>query len=176
VSQHRPRRSVGQLQAAYEDTLDAVGRRFEQLEAAVAQFLPDLDEQALSMAWDSDDPAERNRADSVLASFEKTYMLLVDLITLSVKLARRIGAIDDERASAPELLANNGVISHDALVVFEKQREVRNRSQHIYVELSISELRTAVLDQLETTPKIIQRIAAWIESLEPALEANETGA
>ncbi len=166
MSPHRPRRSVDQLQAAYEHTLDAIRRRFEQLETAVAQFLPDLDEKALTAAWDSDDPAERNRADSVLASFEKTYMLLMDLITLSVKLARRIEAIDDERTPAPELLVNAGVISHGALVAIEKQREVRNTSQHLYVELSMSELRTAVLGQLETTPRAIQSIAAWVESFE----------
>lgn len=172
MSRHRPRRSVDQLQAAYEDTHDAVRRRFEQLETAVAQFLPDLDEQALSEAWDSDDPAERNRADSVLASFEKTYMLLMDLIMLSVKLARRIGAIDDEKTSAPELLANTGVISHDALAAIEQQREVRNTSQHVYVELSMSELRTAVLGQLEKTPQTVRSIAAWVESLE---QTSETG-
>jgi uncharacterized protein YutE (UPF0331/DUF86 family) len=169
VSPHRPRRSVDQLQAAYEDTLDAVRRRFEQLETAVAQFLPDLDEQALIAAWDSDDPAERNRADSVLASFEKTYMLLMDLIALSVKLARRIGAMDDESTPALELLVDAGVISHDALAEIEKQREVRNTSQHIYVELSMPELRTAALGQLETTPRAIQGIAAWVDSLEQPL-------
>jgi uncharacterized protein YutE (UPF0331/DUF86 family) len=172
MNPQRPRRSVDQLQAAYEDTLDAVRRRFEQLETAVAQFLPDLDEQALTAAWDSDDPVERNRADSVLASFEKTYMLLMDLITLSVKLARRIGAIDDESTPAPELLVNAEVISHDALAAIEKQREVRNTSQHIYVRLSMSELRTAVLGQLGTTPRAIQSIVVWVESLEEAPGAS----
>lgn len=168
MSPHRPYRGVNQLQAAYDDTLDALRRRFEQLEMAVTQFLPDLDEQALTAAWDSDDPAERNRADSVLASFEKTYMLLMDLITLSVKLARRIGAIDDERTPALNLLVDAGAISRDAVAAMEEQRDVRNTSQHIYVRLSMSELRTVVLDQLETTPGTIQSIAAWVESLERA--------
>lgn len=170
MSPHRPHRSVNQLQAAYEDTLDALRRRFEQLETAVAQFLPDLDEQALTEAWNSDDSAERNRADSVLASFEKTYMLLMDLIALSVKLARRVGAIDDERTPAPELLVNVGVISHDVLGAIEKQRNVRNTSQHVYVELSMSELRHVVLGQLKTTPRAVRSIVAWVESLEPAPE------
>lgn len=166
MSPHRPRRNAGQLQAAYEDTLHALRRRFEQLERSVAQFVPDLDEQALTAAWDSDDPAERNRADGVLSSFEKTHMLLMDLITLSVKLARRIGAIDDESTLPPELLANAGVISSDALAAIRKQREVRNTSQHIYVQLSMSELRTVVLGQLEMTPGAIRSIAAWVESLD----------
>jgi uncharacterized protein YutE (UPF0331/DUF86 family) len=172
LSPHRPRRSADQLQAAYEDTLDALRRRFEQLETAVAQFSPDLDEQALTAAWSSDDPAERNRADSVLASFEKTYMLFMDLITLSVKLARRIGAIDDEKTPAMELLVDAGVISRDVVAAIQKQRAVRNTSQHIYVELSMLELRTAVLGQLESTPRAIQSIAAWVESLERTPEAD----
>jgi len=54
---------VVQLRDSYDETLDALRRRFEQLEAAVAQFPPDLDEQALSTAWYSGDPRERNRAD-----------------------------------------------------------------------------------------------------------------
>ncbi len=93
-------------------------------------------------------------------------MLLMDLITLSVKLARRIGTIDDESTPPSDLLASAGIISHNALAAINKQREVRNTSQHIYVQLSMSELRTAVLGQLETTPGAIQSIAAWVESLE----------
>lgn len=174
MSPPRSRRSVDQLQAAYEDTLDALRRRFELLEAAVAQFSPDLDEQALVAAWDSDDSADRIRADTVLSSFEKTYMLLMDLIALSAKLARRIGATDDARTSAPDLLVNVGVISHDVLKAIEKQREVRNTSQHIYVELSMPELRVAVLSQLRTAPSAIRSIAAWVESLETTAEGPDT--
>jgi hypothetical protein len=172
LSPHRQSRSAEQLRAAYEDTLDALRRRFEQLERSVAQFAPDLDEQALTAAWDSDDPAERNRADGVLSSFEKTYMLLMDLIALSVKLAKRIGAIEDDSTPAVELLANAGVISRDAVGAIEKQREVRNTSQHIYVQLSMSELRTCVMGQLEMTPITIQSLAEWVDSLEPPLEAG----
>ena len=91
MSPYRPQRSSEQLRESYDETLDALRRRFEQLEWAVAQFQPDLDEEAFSAAWYSDDPPERIRADSVLSSFEKTYMLLMDLIALSVKLARRLG-------------------------------------------------------------------------------------
>lgn len=157
-----------QLRESYTETVAAIGRQFEQLEVVVAQFDPDLDEQALVAAWDSEDPVERNRVGLLLGCFEKTYMLLMDLITLSVKLARRIGAIDDESTPAPELLANAEVISRDAVAAIEKQREVRNTSQHVYVRLSMSELRTVVLGQLETTPQAIQSIAAWVESLEEA--------
>ena len=57
-------------------------------------------------------------------------------------------------------------------MAIEKQREVRNTSQHIYVRLSMSELRTVVLSQLEATPGTIQSIAAWIESLEQTPGAN----
>jgi uncharacterized protein YutE (UPF0331/DUF86 family) len=166
VSPHRPSRSAAQLQESYSETVDAARRHFEQLEVAVAQFDPDLDEKALMAAWESDDPLERNRVGLLIGCFEKTYMLLMDLITLSVKLARRIGAIDDEKTAASELLVNAGVISRDDLEAIEKQREVRNTSQHIYVELSIPALRGAVLLQIEMTPPLIRNIVKWLKSFD----------
>lgn len=161
-----------QLRELYSETAAAIGRQFEQLEVVVAQFDPDLDEQALVAAWNSEDPVERNRVGLLLGCFEKTYMLLMDLITLSVKLARRIGAIDDESTPPPELLANAGIITGDALAAIIRQREVRNTSQHVYVELSMAVLRRAVLQQIETTPSTIRNVAAWVESLEQKPEAD----
>jgi hypothetical protein len=117
VNPSRPCRSYEQLRESYAETLDALRRRFEQLEWAVAQFQPDLDEQAFSTAWHSDDPSERNRADGVLSGFEKTYMLLMDLITLSVKLAGRLDALKvDEGASSVEVLRELRVVSQTAQV------------------------------------------------------------
>lgn len=136
----------------------------------MAQFAPDLDEQALLSAWDSDDPVERNQVGLLLACFEKTHMLLIDLIALSVKLARRSGAIDDEGTSAPKLLVDAGVISQDVLAVIETQREVRNAGQHVYVELSMSRLRNAVLQQLDMTPETIWSIGTWVESFQGLAE------
>lgn len=155
---------------SYSETLDALGRQVEQLEMAVAQFVPDLDEQALAQAWDSDDPVERNRVGLLLGCFEKTYMLLMDLIVLSVKLGRRLGAIEDSSASALETLCDVGVLSRDTQAVIDDQRDVRNTSQHIYVGLSMSALRRVVLQQIETTPRVIRDVASWVESLEGAGE------
>ena len=165
MSPPRPQRSLVQLRDGYDETLEALRRRFEQLDTAVAQFPPDLDEQALSAAWHSDDPRERNRADSVLSSFERTYMLLMDLITFSVKLARRLGALDiDETSSSIEALRELQLVSQPAYAALNVQREVRNSSQHVYVELTVSALREAVKLQLECTPPIIRNITAWVDS------------
>lgn len=166
MSPPRPQRSIAQLRDSYNETLDALRRRFEQLEAAVAQFAPDLEEEALSAAWDSDDPLERNRADSVLSSFEKTYMLLIDLITLSVKLGMRLGAVHaDESSSSIDALLELQILSQPAHDALEVQREVRNASQHLYVELTVSVLREAVRMQLDSTPRVIRSITAWVDSL-----------
>lgn len=160
---------MAQLRESYAETVDALRRTFEQLSVAAAQFEPDLDEQALVSAWDSDDPTERNRVGLLLACCEKTYMLLADLIVLSVKLGRRLGALNENEDAPPlDVLRGLGVITHEVQAAIEQQRKVRNTSQHIYVELSMSELRTAVLGQLETTPATIQRVAGWVESLESA--------
>jgi hypothetical protein len=165
VSPPRAQRTVVQLRDSYNETLDALRRRFEQLEAAVAQFPPDLDEQALSRAWSSDDPLERNRADSVLSSFEKTYMLLMDLVTLSVKLGRRLGAVDvDEELSPIDALRELRIVSQPARDALDVQREVRNSSRHVYVELTVSVLREAVEQQLESTPRVITSIVSWVDS------------
>ena len=166
MSPHRPRRSVAQLRESYSETVDAVRRHFEQLEVAVAQFDPDLDEKTLVAAWESDDPLERNRVALLLGCFEKTYMLLMDLIGLSVKLASRHGAIKDEDASPLEVLRKQEVLSSDDLAAIESQREVRNTSQHIYVALSMATLRGAVQRQLKTTPGLIGCVAQWVETVE----------
>lgn len=167
----RPRRSYEQLRESYDETLDALRRRFEQLEWAVAQFQPDLDEQALSVAWYSDDPSERNRADSVLSGFEKTYMLLMDLITLSVKIAGRLDALSvDERVSSVEALHKLQIISQPAQEALDVQREVRNSSQHVYVELTVSALRDSVEQQLHSTPRIIRNITSWVDALTEAAD------
>jgi hypothetical protein len=171
VNPDRPRRSSEQLRESYDETLDALRRRFEQLEWAVAQFQPNLDEQAFSAAWHSDDPSERTRADSVLFSFEKSYMLLMDLITLSVKLAERLDALNvDEGKSSVEVLRELQIISQPAQDALDIQREVRNLSQHVYVELTISDLRDAVMRQIDSTPRIIGNITAWVDRLTEAAD------
>lgn len=153
------------MRDSYNETLDALRRRFEQLEAAVAQFPVDLDEQALSAAWHSEDPLERNRADSVLSSFERTYMLLMDLVTLSVRLGRRLDAMDlNEQLSPVDALRELKIVSQPAHEALDVQREVRNSSQHVYVELTVSALREAVKQQLESTPRLIRSITAWVDS------------
>ena len=166
------------MRESYDETLDALRRRFEQLRAAVAQFEPDLDERALQAAWDSDDPSERNRADGVLANFEKTYMLSMDLVALSVKIAGRLGAVEGSGLSPLEVLRTRDVLSQKAEMALERQHEVRNTSQHIYVELSIAEMRGAVLEQLEMAPRTIRDVVAWMESLEegePSADRHPSG-
>jgi uncharacterized protein YutE (UPF0331/DUF86 family) len=166
VTPDRPRRSAEQLRESYDETLEALRRRFEQLESAVAQFPPDLDEPTFVAAWHSADPHERNRADGVLSSFEKTYMLLMDLITLSVKLSRRLGVVSiDEKASPVDTLSQLKILSTGAAEALRVQREVRNASQHVYVELSLSSLREAVRLQLESAPRLIQGIVGWVDSV-----------
>jgi len=166
VNPHRPRRSSAQLRESYDETLDALRRRFEQLEWAVAQFQPDLDEKTFSAAWYSDDPSERIRADSVLSSFEKIYMLLMDLITLGVKIAVRSGALSIDRGASPvAVLRELQIISQAAQDSLDVQREVRNSSQHIYVELTVSDLRDAVIQQIAGTPRIIRNITSWVDGL-----------
>lgn len=151
---------------SYDETLDALRRRFEQLEWAVSQFQPDLDGEAFSAAWYSDDPSERARADSVLSSFEKTYMLLMDLITLSVKIAVRLDALSvDQKTSPVEVLHELQIISQPALDSLDVQREVRNSSQHVYVELTVSDLLDAVIQQMDSTPRVIGNITSWVNGL-----------
>lgn len=169
MNPHRPRRSPEQLRESYDETLDALRRRFEQLEWAVAQFQPDLDEESFTAAWYSDNPSERFRADGVLSNFEKTYMLLMDLIALSVKIAGRSDALTiDQGVSPVEVLRELQIISRPAQDSLGVQREVRNSSQHVYVELAVSDLRDAVVEQIDSTPRIIGNITSWIDGLTEA--------
>ncbi len=56
------------------------------------------------------------------------------------------------------------VLSQSAEEALDAEREVRNASQHIYVELEISDVRKAVAVQLESSPRIVQSITAWLEA------------
>lgn len=167
MSPPREQRSAEQLRNAYDLTLDALRRSYEQLEASATDFSPDMEAQAFASAWDSDDPVQRNRATGVLTNFERTYMLLLDLATLAVKLARRTGALQQDRDVSPIVaLREAGVLSEKTERSLESQREVRNASQHIYIELSSRDAREAAKRQLEITPAIAGSIAKWIDSLD----------
>jgi hypothetical protein len=60
------------------------------------------------------------------------------------------------------------VLSQRAEEALDVEREVRHASQHIYVELEISDVRKAVAVQLESSPRIVQSITAWLEATIPA--------
>lgn len=77
------------------------------------------------------------------------------LRALSVKLGRRLNAVgvdDDERTSPVQALREMRVLSAGAETALQVQREVRNSSQHVYIELSVADLRGAVRLQLQTSP------------------------
>jgi len=57
------------------------------------------------------------------------------------------------------------IISQAAQDSLDVQREVRNSSQHIYVELTVSDLRDAVIQQIAGTPRIIRNITSWVDGL-----------
>ena len=110
----------------------------------------------------------------MLSSFEKTYMLLMDLVTLSVKLGRRLRAVGVDADRSPvETLRELKVLSANAEQALAVQREVRNSSQHVYIELSVSNLRRAVMLQLETSARIIQAITTWVDSLAPVQHGKQ---
>lgn len=167
MSPHREQRTTEQLRDIYNATLDALRRSYEQLEASVGDFEPDLDEQSFAAAWHSDDPLERNRASAVLANFERTYMLLLDVMTLAVKLAKRCDALETNADGSPiAILRKARVVSRQAEEALEAQRRVRNSSQHVYVKLSVSNVREAVKRQLDTTPAVVRSVIAWVDSLD----------
>jgi hypothetical protein len=73
-------------------------------------------------------------------------------VTLSVKLGRRLGAIDvDEELSPIEALRELRIVSQPAREALEAQREVHNSSQRVYVGLTVSVLREAVEQQIQST-------------------------
>ncbi|MHB1468712.1 MAG: hypothetical protein ACYCX7_06120, partial [Solirubrobacteraceae bacterium] len=55
------------------------------------------------------------------------------------------------------------------------QREVRNASQHVYVDLTMQVLRDAVAVQLNSTPRVVGSVTAWIDSLDLPEEESSAG-
>lgn len=92
----------------------------------------------------------------------------MDLIALSVKIGRRLGVVTgDEKSSPVEVLRELKVLSADAERALRVQREVRNSSQHVYVERSVADLREATKQQLDTSPRIIRGVASWVKAFAP---------
>lgn len=99
------------------------------------------------------------------------------LRALSVKLGRRLNAVgvdDDERTSPVQALREMRVLSAGAETALQVQREVRNSSQHVYIELSVADLRGAVRLQLQTSPDLIRSVVRWVDSFadEPTAGAD----
>ena len=72
--------------------------------------------------------------------------------------------------SSVEALRKLQIIPQPAQDSLDVQREVRNSSQHVYVELTVSALRDAVKQQVDSTPRIIRNIASWIDTLTEATD------
>ena len=58
----------------------------------------------------------------------------------------------DEELSSIDALQELQIVSLASREALDVQREVRNSSQHVYVELTVPVLREAVEQQLESTP------------------------
>lgn len=92
------------------------------------------------------------------------------------EIAGRLGALSvDEGASSVETLSELQIISKPAQDSLDVQREVRDLSQHVYVELTVSALRDAVIQQMDSTPRIIGNIASWVDTLIKAADSDDYG-
>jgi hypothetical protein len=101
-------------------------------------------------------------------------MLLMDLIALSVKLGRRLNVVSVDASRSPvEALRELDVLSASAEESLAVQREVRNSSQHVYVELTVSSLRRAVMLQIETSARMIHGVTTWVDLLDPAQNGEQ---
>ncbi len=63
----------------FNQALDELRRKQEQLEVAVADFSGAEPEREFQEAWESDDPRERNRAELAHSAFERSHQMLMDL-------------------------------------------------------------------------------------------------
>jgi hypothetical protein len=69
------------------------------------------------------------------------------------------------RSGDPQCATRAKIISQPAKDSLAVQREVRNLRQHVYVELTVSALRDAVKQQMDSTPRIIKNITSWGDGL-----------
>jgi len=162
----RPPVTVEARRKAVEQTLAQLARTMEQLETAVASFVPDFDVVAFSAAWYSKDPDERNRAMLVRSNMDDLCNLCQALVDRGVRLAQDLGAIAaDRKTSASDQLREQGLYPSETERVMQEVAFLRNSSQHEYWTLAPEEIHAAVIQLRAHLPSFIAAIGVWVEEL-----------
>ncbi len=164
-----PRQSASDadLLARLDRTFVALQRQHEQLELALEPWRSDRGHRAFTAAYDSDDPAERNRAELVHANFERYHQLTRDVIELSGKLAERAGRLPKPGNSRDrvDVLLQEGIITRGDESSLRQHATVRNDSQHAYVETGAKHVYEAAQRQLEEGRRLVGRLATFVEAM-----------
>ena len=159
MAPRRARTSDDDLVDRFERASIELRRKLEQLGAALERF---DDAAAYERAWASPDPSQRNLAEQVHATFERSHQLLMDLAVIAVKLGERRKSLPPSNARMTERLVRARVIGAVEAGLVEDHRELRNQSQHWYMEQVPAEVWSAASTQLKRAAGIAGKLACWV--------------
>lgn len=164
----RPPSSDSDLRERLDRTFVALRRQFEQLELAFEPWRGEDGHWDFNAAYDSDDPAERNRAELVHANFERCHQLTRDSIELAAKLAERADRLPKPTGNNEDritVMAREGVLTAGDETLMREQVIVRNESQHAYVQTAANQIYEAAERQLPHGRALVGRVATFAEQL-----------
>lgn len=134
---------------------------------AIGQFRPDFNLAAWKRAFDSVDPVERAKANSLKWPFA-TIVNHLNATMLNGTVVAGLMAPPQRKFAAPlhyQVLEKTGIIGAGERRDIERVNEVRARLTHFYAQATAEEVHEAVqLLQRLLTGKFRQKLSAWLQS------------
>jgi len=170
VTPPRPPASDADLLERLDQTFVQLHRQHEQLELALEPWQGEKGRRAFHAAYESDDPAARNRAELVHANFERHHQLTRDIIEVAGKLAERRERLPKPATGEDRIhvLLQEGLITRADEALLRQHTIVRNESQHAYVQTAASQVYEAAERQINDGRTLVGRLAAFVETLRAA--------
>lgn len=166
--------SDGALLERLQDTLAALQRQHEQLDAAFAAWSGTEGAARFATAFTSADPTERNEAEVLHVNFERCHQLTMDLISNGGKLGERLDRLPKpaEGSDRLEVLRAERIVTANDETLLRDHTTIRNESQHAYIRTSADTIYGAALRQLTEGPALAVRLGAFVKELEDQLSAD----
>lgn len=129
------------------------------------EFGADYNPELWTAAYDSDDPDDVNRVSPVISAFERIVNSLVE--------AARSGLVGSglaQPAGTPDTVTNDLILVRDDGGLTDGQMQLladlsrtRNQLQHVYIDVTAEEARTAVRRLIANLPALTKGLNNWFK-------------
>lgn len=128
------------------------------------RFGSDFDRERWIAAFESDDPGAVNVVSPVISAFERIVNGLVEAARSGLVaggIAQPGGTHDNVRADLERVRDDDGITEGQLALLVDLSR-TRNQLQHVYVDVSADDVRTAVGRLRSNLPALTKALNAWL--------------